>query len=165
MRCEYCKFAPPVGPEGEQDECGYYEKYGTIWKNGDYGCTLRRQTLEKNEREYDEYLGWMGTEMGLEMQFEYLKLDLKNTIERCKHFVGLDCYKPKIYHRHGKAFCRAYRNRWYSNKEEPDFDAMCSEAFGLMVKKVGEGGIWYHLTNRGLEWLGRQVKVKIKLDV
>lgn len=35
-------------------------------------------------------------------------MSLVRPIEICKHMVGLDSERP--YHRHGKAFYRAYRN-------------------------------------------------------
>lgn len=51
----------------------------------------------------------MGTDMGIEMMFS--EEELKQVIELCKHMVGLDYKKPhRLYHRHGKAFNKPYRN-------------------------------------------------------
>lgn len=161
MHCEYCRYAPPIGAEGEQDECGFFEKYGTTWKDGEYGCTLHPKTLKKFDEEYTEHLGNMGTDMGLEMDFEMKHLDLDKTIEHCKHVVGLDNH-PRIYHRHGKAYYRAYRNGWSNGaKPKEDFEVLCRA--GLMSSHLSQSKWYvYHLTPAGLAWLGRRVKMIIR---
>lgn len=164
MKCERCKYAPPVGAEGFQDECPYFEKYGKIWKDGEYGCTLHPKTLKKNDDAYTEHLGNMGTDMGLEMDFEFHGWDLDKTIEHCLHMVGYDHHiPPRVYHRHGKAFYRAYRNYWGNGKKpKEDFEVLCN--FGLMSRNPATESYYYHLTDAGLKWLGRRINVEIKED-
>ena len=64
MKCENCRFAPSADAEGFVDECGYFDDFGTTWKDGKEGCTLHWKTLQKNEDEYADMLGKMGEEMG-----------------------------------------------------------------------------------------------------
>lgn len=104
MKCEYCRFAPPVNADGYQDECSLFDKYGTVWKDGKEGCTMSPQTLAKNERMYDEAMADMATAWGLEHDFENHGWDIEKTIEHCKHMIGFDHHiPPKVYHRHGKS--------------------------------------------------------------
>lgn len=95
MKCENCRFAPVSDAEGFVDECGYFEQYGTTWKDGKEGCTLHWKTLQKNEDEYSDYLGKMGEEMGklwnarnegFKEGAEYMRdkiEDIISDIERC----------------------------------------------------------------------------------
>ena len=165
MKCDRCRFAPPVNSEGYQDECGCFDKYGTIWKDGSEGCTLSYQTLAKNERVHDEIMGEYATDWGLEYDFENHGWDMQETINSCAHMVGLwisnGVVKGDIYHRHGKAFYKAYRNYYGGFRE--DFDYMTHKTFGYMTKKDGQEYPFYHLTDRGLKWLSRKLKVKITM--
>lgn len=166
MKCELCRFAPPVNSEGYQDECGCFDKYGKVWKDGREGCTLSYQTLAKNERLHDEIMGEYATQWGLEHDFENHGWDIRQTIKDAAHMVGLDVtlegkvFHGRIYHRHGKAFYRAYRNFYVGYRE--DFDYMTHKTFGYMVKKEGQEYPFYHLTERGRAWLSRQLKIIIK---
>lgn len=164
MKCDRCRYAPTQGPDGDFDDCGYFDEFGITWKDGSLGCTVHPKTLEKNERDYCNYLGQMGTEMGLEMDFEQNGWDLDRTISRLKHFVGLDT-DSRVYHRHGKAFYKAYRNYWYG-RPEPDFDHLSKEVFGFLTKESArdEGMFYYSLTPSGLSWLSRKIGVTIKED-
>ena len=47
MKCERCRFAPPVDAEGFQDECPFFDEHGKEYKDGSYGCTMNYQTLQK----------------------------------------------------------------------------------------------------------------------
>ena len=164
MKCEFCKFAPPVNADGYQDECSLFDLYGTVWKDGKEGCTMSYQTLAKNERMHDEEMADMATEWGLEHDFEIHGWDIEKTIEHCKHMVGYDHHiPPKVYHRHGKAFYKAYRNYWYG-KMRDDFECMCHKSFGYMERTVpsNDGYVYYSLTEKGLKWLGRKTKMIIK---
>lgn len=164
MKCEFCKFAPPVNADGYQDECPLFDLYGTVWKDGKEGCTMSYQTLAKNERMHDEAMADMATEWGLEHDFEIYGWDIEKTIEHCKHMVGYDHHiPPKVYHRHGKAFYKAYRNYWYG-KMRDDFEYMCHKSFGYMERTVAsnDGYVYYSLTEEGLKWLGRKTKMIIK---
>lgn len=164
MKCEFCRFAPPVDSEGYQDGCSLFDKYGTVWKDGREGCTVSYQTLAKNENEHDKALGEYATEWGLEHDFENHGWDMEHTIDGCAHMVGLTrsngrIIYGKVYHRHGKAFYKAYRNYYGGHRD--DFDYMCHETFGYMTKREGERYPTYYLTKRGLEWLSRKIGIKI----
>lgn len=165
MKCDYCRFAPPVNSEGYQDECSLFDKYGKEWKDGSYGCTMNYNHLAAQERKHDEYLAEYATDWGLEHDFENHGWDMGNTINGCAHMVGLDVMKDgkvygKVYHRHGKAFYKAYRN--YYGGQRDDFDYMCHKTFGYMTREDGDIYPFYHLTDSGLKWLGRQLKITIK---
>lgn len=165
MKCEFCRYAPPVNPEGFQDACELFDKYGTIWKDGREGCTMSPQTMAKNERDYWDSQAEMATEWGLEHDFENHGWDLQKTIKHCLHMIGYDRHiPPKVYHRHGKAFFKAYRNGWGNGKRSrEDFDYMCHDTFGYMRKYVDDAGsVTYHLSEAGLKWLGRQIGVTIR---
>lgn len=86
--------------------------------------------------------------------------ELKQVIELCEHMVGLDYHKP--YHRHGKAFYKAYRNYYTDGiSGNPLLDKLCG-VIGIMRKEQGRIGTLYALTQYGLEWLGRQLNITIK---
>ena len=113
---------------------------------------------------HDEEMADMATEWGLEHDFEIHGWDIEKTIEHCKHMVGYDHHiPPKVYHRHGKAFYKAYRNYWYG-KMRDDFEYMCRKSFGYMERTVAsnDGYVYYSLTEEGLKWLGRKTKMIIK---
>lgn len=161
MKCERCRFAPPINSEGFQDECGVFDKYGTVWKDGKEGCTLAYQTLARNERMHDEAMSQMATDWGLEHDFENHGWDIIKTIEDCKHMIG---FSPnKVYHRHNKPFYKAYRNYWYG-KQRDDFDYMCHKTFNYMeiYEKTHDGYVYYSLTKDGIKWLERQMKIGIR---
>lgn len=151
MRCDCCPLADPedVCPENEG-------KYGIEHKDGMLGCKHPRNWVEKRDREYSEYLGNMGTDMGIEHDFPGEKLS--QLIEICKHMIGLDRKSP--YHRHGKAFYKPYRN-FYCDKETGNsfLDRLPQ---GIVFVNKSEKYTYYHLTDHGLKWLGRQLKINIK---
>ena len=157
MKCEHCRFAPPVGAEGYQDECGYFEKYGTTWKDGQDGCTLHYKQLEKWDNEYSDYLGITGLEMGMKMDFEHHGISMEKTIEHCKHMLGMD--NRKTYKRHGREYYRPYRNYWCG--EEPALEWFSK--MGLAEKEQEEGKLpYYYLTRQGMDWLERRISVVIR---
>lgn len=157
MKCEYCRFAPPVGAEGYQDECGYFEKYGTTWKDGRDGCTLSYKQLEKWDDEYAESLCNMGLDMGMQMDFEHMGISLEKTIDHCKHMLGMDL--RKTYRRHGKEYYRPYRNYWYGN--DPGLEWF-SKMY-LADKEQEEGKLpYYYLTEQGIRWLERRIGITIR---
>lgn len=165
MKCEFCRFAPPVNADGFQDECPMFEKHGITWKDGREGCTVSYNHLLAQEQEYYDQLAEYATDWGLDHDFENHGWDMDMTIKHCKHMIGFDRHvPPKVYHRHGKVFYRAYRNYWGNGKrEKPDFEYMCSNTFGYMEKVVSdEGMITYCLTDKGLEWLGRKISIVIR---
>lgn len=152
MRCDYCPLSSPedVCPEAEG-------KYGIEHKDGVLGCKHPRNWVEKRDSEHSDYLGQMGLDMGIEMTLS--PEEMQRALAICEHMVGLDYQKP--YHRHGKAFYKAYRN-YYGDVPEGNkiLDKLPKEL--LRVHKSDRGAT-YHLTEMGLEWLGRQLHIKIKI--
>ena len=150
MRCEYCPLSDPedVCPEAEG-------AYGIEFKDGALGCKHPRNWVEKRDSEHDTCYGEMGLDMGIEM--DLTAEELARAIEICKHMVGLDSERP--YHRHGKAFYRAYRN-YYGDVPEGNrlLDKLPECLFRV---SRNDRGATYHLTKTGLEWLGRQLGIKI----
>ena len=154
MRCDCC----PLCPVDDYDVCIESEgKYGIEHADGMSGCRHPRNWAEKRNEEYCNYLGDMGTDMGIEMMFS--EDDLKKAIELCKHTIGLDHSKP--YHRHGKAFYKTYRNYLYAPTTEGN--SLLDRLSGLVIER--EETAWrvcYKLTTDGLKWLGRQLNITIK---
>lgn len=111
--------------------------------------------MEKRDEEYSNHLGTMGLDMGIAMDMS--TEELERVIEISKHMVGLDYERP--YHRHGKAFYRAYRN-YYGDVPEGNrlLDKLPKCLFNV---HRDERGATYHLTKTGLEWLGRQLHITI----
>lgn len=152
MRCDMCPLSNPedVCPEAEG-------QYGIKHEDGTLGCRHPRNWGEKRDAEYDEYIGAMGLDMGIEM--DLTPDELERALAICEHMVGLDYQKP--YHRHGKAFYKAYRN-YYGDVPEGNkiLDKLPKELF---LVRQSERGTMYYLTDIGLEWLGRQLHTKIKI--
>lgn len=164
MKCQHCRWLPAAGPEGDADECPYYEKYGTVWKDGSDGCTLHPNQIKKFEDEYAEYLGDMGTDMGVDMDLVQRGVDKQKVIDYCKHMIGMD--NKGTYHRHGKEFYRPYRNYWAGKCKE--LDAMPNYLIEKCISAnsdVALRDIEYHLTAEGKRWLGRQLHITIKEGV
>lgn len=152
MRCEYCPLssAEDVCPENES-------KYGIEFKDGALGCKHPRNWVEKRDKEYSNYLGDMGLDMGIEMSNS--KPEIDRIVEICKHAIGLDYQKP--YHRHGKAFYKPYRNYFCTTEDDVMWNKL--RAVGI-AERSGEhnGYVDFYLTQVGIEWLGRQIKINIK---
>ena len=153
MRCDCCPFGSDedVCPEAENE-------YGIEHKDGVLGCKHPRNWVEKRDGEYTEYLGEMGTDMGIEMDLS--DNELKRAIELCKHMIGLDYSNP--YHRHGKAFYKPYRNYFEAPiTGDKTLDRLPSF---VITKEISDISIWYTLTSEGLQWLGRQLHITIKQE-
>ena len=155
MRCDLC----PLCPVADDDVCPESEgEYGIEHKDGMSGCKHPRNWAEKRNREYTQYLGDMGTDMGIEMDLS--EKELKKAIELCKHMIGFDHSRP--YHRHGKAFYKPYRNYFSAPKKgEETLDKLPSF---IITKEISDKYVWYTLTSDGLKWLGRQLKITIKQE-
>ncbi len=151
MKCNYCPLS------SSDDTCPETEsEYGIEFKDGSLGCKHPRNWVEKRDFEYSRYCGDMGTDMGIEMSLT--DDELKRVIEICEHMIGLDYKKP--YHRHGKAFYKPYRNYY---EAPPEGNKLLDKLPSFIIKKInGKQSIWYELTNEGIAWLGRQVKISIK---
>lgn len=151
MRCDCCPLSDPedVCPEAEG-------KYGLEHKDGVLGCTHPRSWVEKWDDMHTKAIGEMGLDMGIEMELS--QEELSRAIEICKHMVGLDYTCP--YHRHGKAFYKAYRN-FYTDVPEGNkiLDKLPKELF--TVHRNARGAT-YHLTQAGLDWLGRRLRITIR---
>lgn len=157
MKCQHCRYLPAAGPEGDYDECPYYEKYGTVWKDGQDGCTLRSNQIEKFEDGYAEYLGNMGTDMGVDIDLECKSVSKTKVIELCKHIIGMD--NNKTYRRNGKQYYKPNRN--YFEGQQNELDAMPDY---LVEKRKSESGeTVYSLTDEGKMWLGRNININIKV--
>ena len=151
MRCDCCPFG------SDDDTCPEAEgKYGIEHKDGVLGCKHPRNWIEKRDREHTDYLGEMGTDMGIEM--DLTEDERKKAIELCKHMIGLGHAKP--YHRHGKAFYKPYRNYFAaSSAGEEVLEKLPSF---IISKRRTETSVVYVLTAEGISWLGRQLQMHIK---
>ena len=151
MRCDSCPLAP------YDDVCPISEsEYGIVHKDGELGCRHPKNWVDKRDSDYCTYLGNMGTDMGIEMSLT--ESELTEAIDICKHMVGLDYSKP--YHRHGKAFYKPYRNYYEATQDgDPILDKL---PFDIITKRVCGVSAWYELTNDGIKWLGRQLKITIR---
>lgn len=161
MKCSRCPYAPSRSPEGDYDECMADPKYYTEWKDGEPGCTLTRRQLDKMDEEYSNYLGNMGDDMGIQMDFNNKGWKLDDALDDMKHMIGLGTLRHKPYKRHGKRFYKPYRNFWAGFNKYLDY---FSGVLGLAEKQEPElsGRMpYYYLTRRGLDYLGRHIGVKI----
>ena len=152
MRCDRCPLSDPedVCPESEG-------KYGIEHKDGMAGCRHPYSWIKKRDEAYAEHLGDMGTDMGIEMTFT--EKELNRVIEICKHMIGLDYKRP--YHRHGKAFYKPYRNYYEAPLSgNPLLDRLPEH---ILTVRRGGVSIWYELTHNGIDWLGRQLNIKIMM--
>lgn len=150
MRCDCCPLSDP------EDVCPEAEGHlGLEHKDGMLGCAHPWNWVKKRDDMHTEAIGAMGLDMGIEMNLSPEELD--RAIKICKHMVGLDYKRP--YHRHGKAFYRAWRNYY----EAPISGNRILDKLPECVITVRKGGVsmWYELTQIGLDWLGRQIKIKI----
>lgn len=155
MRCDCC----PLCPIADDDCCSESEgEYGIEHADGMSGCKHPRNWAEKRCNEHDTALGEMGMDMGIEMS--YSKEDFKLLIDLCKHMIGFDRQTP--YHRHGKAFYKPYRNYFGANKSGDRLLDKLPDC--ILSKERSENRVWYTLTAEGLEWLGRQLQITIKIE-
>ena len=153
MRCDCCPLSDPedVCPEAEGE-------HGLEHKDGVLGCTHPWSWVKKRDDMHTKAIGEMGLDMGIEMDLS--QEDLNRAIKICEHMVGLDYKSP--YHRHGTAFYKAYRN-YYADvpKGNEVLDKLPKE---LPTVHQNGRGMTYHLTQAGLEWLGRQLHITIRGD-
>lgn len=85
-------------------------------------------------------------------------------VQLAAHAIGLDNKRP--YQRHAKYFYRPYRNRFATHDKAPDFKAWEGMvANGHAVAYAGTSGgnacAYYHLTRKGLDWLGDSLGIII----
>lgn len=153
MRCDCCPLC--FNAEGACSESEGV--FGIDHADGMGGCRRPRNWVDKMDRERDEYLANMGTDMGIESLL--CEEDMKIAIDYCKHMVGLDYKQP--YRRHGKYFYKPYRNYYYAATSKGNVILNKFPSF-IMTKEFGSDGVWYILTPDGLKWLGRVLKITIK---
>lgn len=150
MRCDLCPLSNPEDACPEADG-----EYGLEHKDGVCGCKHPWSWIKKRDEMHSKAIGEMGLDMGIEMDLS--PEELGRAIEICEHMVGLDYKRP--YHRHGKAFYRAYRN-FYADGPEGNkiLDKLPKELF---IVHRNELGATYYLTQVGFDWLGRQLHITI----
>lgn len=160
MKCIKCPWNPPRSEAGDYSDCPGTGKE-TTWKDGEDGCTLTRRQLEKMDEEYADFLGNMGDDMGIKMDFENKGWKLESAMDDMRHMIGLDMLKHKPYRRHGRLFYKPYRNYWAGFNKYLDY---FSGVLGLVEKQEPDPNgkmPYYHLTRRGLDFLGRHINVTI----
>ena len=82
----------------------------------------------------------------------------KQHIEEAKHAIGLDYKNP--YKRHGKLFYKPYRNNFATNNTDKIWTELAANGYAEH-DEPNERGMIYRLTNKGLEWLGNELGIKI----
>ena len=155
MRCDCCPLSDP------EDSCPLSEgELGIEHKDGMSGCRKPRNWCEKMLTKYADALGEMGLDMGIEMEFT--EEELADVIEICKHMIGLDDAKP--YHRHGNAYYKPYRNYFIIPPMPDDYILNRLPTFIMRSEesKINGDSVFYELTDKGLDWLGRRLKITIK---
>ena len=161
MKCEKCPYQPVRSEAGDYPDCYASEEDQREFKDGSYGCRFTRRQLEKMDEDYSEYLGNMGDDMGIQMDFDNKGWKIEDALDDMRHMIGLDMLKHKPYRRHGKQFYKPYRNYWAGFNKYLDY---FSGVLGLTEKQEPKllGGMpYYYLTRRGLDFLGRHIKVTI----
>jgi len=161
MKCSKCPYLPERCEAGDYPDCPAPEEKWTTWKDGEDGCTLTRRQLDKMNEEYSDYLGNMGDDMGIQLDFNNKGWEMEKALDDMRHMIGLDMLKHKPYRRHGKLFYKPYRNHWAGFNKYLDY---MSGVLGLVEKQEPKllGGMpYYYLTRRGLDFLGRHIGVTI----
>lgn len=150
MKCDCCPLSDPedVCPEAMGE-------YGLEFIDGALGCSHPWNWVKKRDDDHTKCIGDMGLDMGIAMTLT--PSELSRAIKICEHMVGLDYKRP--YHRHGKAFYKAYRNYYEDIPEGNKILDKLPE--GLFCVHRNERGTTYYLNQTGLDWLGRQLKIKI----
>ncbi len=153
MKCNRC-------PYRNYDTCLAPEEKMTVWKDGQDGCTLTRRQLDKMDAEYADYLGDVGEDMGISMDFDNKGWQLDDALDHMRHMIGLDMLQNRPYKRHSKLYYKPYRNYWDGYDKYLDY---FSGALGLVDKRESgrDGEPYYKLTRRGLDFLGRHIGVTI----
>lgn len=92
-------------------------------------------------------------------------IEVTNDISILCHFIGLDGRNKGIYHRHGKAYYKPYRNYFFGKKNDSLFE--CLEEDGIL-KQSSEpkypdknGNTFWWLTRKGLDFLGEKINCHI----
>lgn len=76
------------------------------------------------------------------------------------HAVGLDYNEP--YKRHGKLYYRPHRNYYDAGKVDVAYwDILVSKGFANSGKRDTLGGCMYWLSDKGFDWLGKELGIRI----
>lgn len=81
------------------------------------------------------------------------------------HTIGLDRADARVYHRHGRAFYKPYRNYFNTYVGEYPWPMLCEAGYAEMGKphthKNMEPTANYWLTRKGLDWLESEIGIHI----
>ena len=84
--------------------------------------------------------------------------------QKLKHFIGLDWKDP--YKRHGRLFYKPYRNGYSTGEDNKTFDELveagCMRKYSHKEQGYEGNGATYHLTRKGLDWLGEALGITIR---
>lgn len=146
-------------------EAGIPEEATVEFKGGEYGCRHHKKTLQrmkdKAEQAYADYIGQMGMEMGFTMDVEERPEVKEKSIALMEHALGYDNSSVSPYKRHGKLFYKPYRNYYAGNAEdERIFDTLTFYGLAKVIRE-SKWGKTYAVTEKGRDWLGKQIGVKI----
>ena len=87
--------------------------------------------------------------------------------QEVKHCIGLD-YPERgrhLYHRHGKAYWKAWRNFFDAGRRDDNWEELVKLGYAIGREYGAIGvGMCYHLTDKGLAWLGQELNITIKLE-
>ena len=156
--CEYPEFYCSVGvqeddPKFDEDNIGC-------------GCHYNLRTLRKRqkENEHAEYLHYLRYDDYMLMPTIDWTDENKSILEQhrklVRHAIGLGRERP--YRRHGKLFYKPYRNYFQTRTATHDYpywERLVTA--GLADKEEDGDNIWYHVTRRGLDWLGQHDGIHI----
>lgn len=91
------------------------------------------------------------------------KIDVYNRpkqVQLAAHAIGLDNKDP--YKRNRKLFYRPYRNYFVTTKDSTDYKLWMVMLMGEMASSSErEKRVTFHLTRKGLDWLGEQLGMTI----
>lgn len=87
-----------------------------------------------------------------------MKIVSERHIELAKHAIGLDYKNP--YKRHGKLFYKPYRNHFATFITDKIWTELAANGYAEH-DEPNEHGTIFRLTNKGLEWLGNELGIKI----
>lgn len=92
------------------------------------------------------------------MSYSEKIMESPGAISKARHCIGMD--RRKVYHRHGKAFYRPYRNYYACAATDLHWEILVDK--GYAKREITPSGyIYYHMTQVGLDWLGEKLSVTI----
>lgn len=82
----------------------------------------------------------------------------ETVVNRMKHCLGMD--RRKVYHRHGRAFYKPYRN-YYACRKDDMWEAIVELGYANVHKENEDDYFYYSVTESGRNWLGCLIGVFI----